>query len=64
VLTFPASTLPPGKPSTALWSWPWLNLERLWTGVFLYRSRVQTGANNTGNEWRTEELLKEEVTGL
>jgi len=23
-----------------------------------------TGANNTGNEWRTEELLKEVVTGL
>jgi len=25
---------------------------------------VQTGANNTGNEWRTEELLKEVATGL
>jgi len=30
----------------------------------LYRERVQTGANYTGNKWRTEELLKEEVTGL
>jgi hypothetical protein len=25
---------------------------------------VQTGAINTGNKWRTEEPLKEEVTGL
>jgi len=25
---------------------------------------VQTDAINTGNEWRTEEPLKEEVTGL
>ena len=26
--------------------------------------QCQTGAINTGNEWRTEEPLKEEVTGL
>ncbi len=30
----------------------------------LYWLRVQTDAINTGNEWRTEEPLKEEVTGL
>ncbi len=30
----------------------------------LYWQRVQTDAINTGNEWRTEEPLKEEVTGL
>ncbi len=26
--------------------------------------KVQTDAINTGNEWRTEEPLKEKVTGL
>lgn len=44
----------------ALWSW--LSMEsgcmRLWTGVFY------TGAINTGNKWRIEELLKEDVTDL
>ena len=33
------------------------------TGVF-YTDQVQRGAINTGNEWRTEEPLKEVVTGL
>jgi hypothetical protein len=30
----------------------------------LYRLRVQTGAVNTGNEWRTGGLLEEKLTGL